>query len=185
MDDHDSERKEAFVMGWDGLLGAMAEREEGGEDDDFDEDGDFLEQWRDSDEDDDEDGDEDDEEWLAGSHPLQERARDVAMRCFDLVSRNDDKDSPAQRLVSNLMQVSSKLAGVLHGHGSGYEPEAGFVLAVLKRCLNWINDAVGACGEMIEIADDPDACASLENLRNEIFALRDGIIELRRELKKS
>jgi len=185
MDDHDSEQKEAFVMGWDGLLGAMAEREEGGEDDDFDEDGDFLEQWRDSDEDDDEDGDEDDEEWLAGSHPLQERARDVAMRCFDLVSRNDDKDSPAQRLVSNLMQVSSKLAGVLHGHGSGYEPEAGFVLAVLKRCLNWINDAVGACGEMIEIADDPDACASLENLRNEIFALRDGIIELRRELKKS
>lgn len=188
MDDHDSERKEAFVMGWDGLLGSMAEREEGeerGEDDDFYEDGDFLEQWRDSDEDDDGDGDEDDEEWLAGSHPLQERARDVAMRCFDLVSRNDDKDSPAQRLVSNLMQVSSKLAGVLHGHGSGYEPEAGFVLAVLKRCLNWINDAVGACGEMIEIADDPDACASLENLRNEIFALRDGIIELRRELKKS
>ena len=106
------------------------------------------------------------------------------MRCFDLVSRSDDKDSPAQRLVSNLMQVSAKLAGVLHGHGSDYEPEAGFVLAVLKRCLNWINDAVGACSEIIETADDPDACASLENLRNEIFAIRDGIIELRRELKK-
>jgi len=172
------------VMGWDGLLGAMAEREESGEDEDFDDEGDFREEWRGSgDEDDDED--EGDEDWLAESHPLQARAREVAMRCFDLVSRGDDKDSPAQRLVSNLMQVSAKLAGVLHGHGSGFEPEAGFVLAVLKRCLNWINDAVGACGELIAAADDPDACASLENLRGEIFAIRDGIIELRRELKKS
>ena len=182
IDDHDSERKEAFVMGWDGLLGAMAEREESGEDEDFDDEGDFREEWRGSG---DEDDDEDDEDWLAESHPLQARAREVAMRCFDLVSRGDDKDSPAQRLVSNLMQVSAKLAGVLHGHGSGYEPEAGFVLAVLKRCLNWINDAVGACGELIAAAYDPDACASLENLRGEIFAIRDGIIELRRELKKS
>jgi hypothetical protein len=188
IDDYDSERKEAFVMGWDGLLGAMAEREEGGEDEDFDDEGDYREEWRGSGgEDDEEDDDEEDEEdWLAESHPLQARSREVAMRCFDLVSRSDDKDSPAQRLVSNLMQVSAKLAGVLHGHGSGYEPEAGFVLAVLKRCLNWINEAVGACGELIAAAaDDPDACASLENLRNEIFAIRDGIIELRRELKKS
>ena len=182
IDDYDSERKEAFVMGWDGLLGAMAEREENGEDEDFDDDQDFQEEWRNSDEDQDEN--EDDDDWLAASHPLQTRAREVAMRCFDLVSRSDDKDSPAQRLVSNLMQVSAKLAGVLHGHGSGYEPEAGFVLAVLKRCLNWINDAVGACSEIIAAADDPDACASLENLRNEIFAIRDGIIELRREFKK-
>ena len=184
IDDHDSERKEAFVMGWDGLLGAMAEREESGEDDDFDDEGDFHEEWRDSDDDDEED-DEDDEDWLAESHPLQTRAREVAMRCFDLLSRGDDKDSPAQRLVSDLMQVSAKLAGVLHGYDGTHEPESGFVLAVLKRCLNWINDAVGACGELIATADDPDAYASLENLRDEIFAIRDGIIELRRELKKS
>jgi hypothetical protein len=188
IDDHDSERKEAFVMGWDGLLGAMAEREENGEegeDGDLDEEGDFMEGWRNSGEDEEEDEDGEDEDWLAESHPLQARARELAMRCFDLVSRNDDRDSPAQRLVSHLMQVSAKLAGVLHGHGSGYEPEAGFVLAVLKRCLNWINDAVGACGEMIAAAEDPDACASLENIRLEIFAIRDDIIELRREIKKS
>jgi hypothetical protein len=83
------------------------------------------------------------------------------------------------------MQVSGKLAGVLHGRGSGYEPEAGFVLAVLKRCLNWINDAIGACGDLIEASDEPDGKAALENLRSEIFSIRDGIIELRRELKRS
>ncbi len=183
IDDYDSERKEAFVMGWDGLLGAMAEREENGEDEDSATEADFLEEWQNSDGDDEDNESED--EWLAESHPLQAKAREVAMRSFDLVSRGDDKDSPAQRLVSNLMQVSAKLAGVLHGHGSDYEPEAGFVLAVLKRCLNWINDAVGACGEMIADADDPDACAYLENLRHEIFMIRDGIIKMRREIKKS
>jgi len=188
IEDADSERKEAFVMGWDGLLGAMAEREEGGSDDDgdFDEEEDFSENWQNSDDDEEDfDGDDDEENWLAESHPLQTKAREVAIRCFELVSREDDKDSPAQRLVSNVMQVSGKLAGVLHGRGSGYEPEAGFVLAVLKRCLNWINDAIGACGDLIEAADEPDGKAALENLRSEIFSIRDGIIELRRELKRS
>lgn len=184
IDDEDSERKEAFVMGWDGLLGAMAERDEGGSEDSDD---DFSGDWRDSDGFDDEDDYDDEEDWLADSHPLQTRARELATRCFDLISRGDDADSPAQRLVSSLTQVSAKLAGVLHGHGhgDGYEPEAGFVLAVLKRCLNWINDAVGACGELIVVADDPDGKATLENIRAEIFAIRDGITELRRELKRS
>lgn len=183
IDDADSERKEAFVMGWDGLLGAMAERDENGEDD-FNEAGGGREDWR-GDSEDYEEEDEYDEEWLADSHPLQTRARELAARCFDLVNRGDSSESPAQRLVSNLTQVSTKLAGVLHGHGDGYEPEAGFVLAVLKRCLNWINDAVGACGELIEASDDPDGRAALESIRDEIFAIRDGVTELRREWKRS
>jgi hypothetical protein len=185
IDDYDSERKEAFVMGWDGLLGAMAEREESGED--FDDASDFPDEWHQFDEQaDNEDEDDDDEDWLAESHPLQTRVREVAIRCLDLVNRNDDRDSPAQRLASNLMQISAKLAGILYGHGSDFQPEAGFVLAVLKRCLNWINEAVGACGELIAAAaDDPDECAILENLRNEIFAIRDGITDLRSEWKRS
>jgi hypothetical protein len=186
IDDEDSERKEAFVMGWDGLLGAMAERDEGGHDDSLD-DGDPDEAWRGSREDfDDEEDMDDEEDWLADSHPLQTRARELAIRCFNLVSRTDDTDSPAQRLVSNLTQVSAKLAGVLHSDDDDdYEPEAGFVLAVLKRCLNWINEAVGACGELLAAAEDADGRAALESIRAEIFAIRDGITELRRELKKS
>jgi hypothetical protein len=170
-------------MGWDGLLGAMAERDENGEDD-FNEAGGGREDWR-GDSEDYEEEDEYDEEWLADSHPLQTRARELAARCFDLVNRGDSSESPAQRLVSNLTQVSTKLAGVLHGHGDGYEPEAGFVLAVLKRCLNWINEAVGACGELIDASDDPDGRAALEDIRAEIFAIRDGVTELRREWKRS
>jgi hypothetical protein len=104
---------------------------------------------------------------------------------MELAGRDGDPESPSQRLVSNLMQVSAKLAGVLYGHGSGYEPETGFILAVLKRCLNWINESIGACHDLIENEDDSDHKAALEHLRNDIFALRDGIIEMRRELKQS
>jgi len=190
IEDPDSERKEAFAMGWDGLLGELAERDEAGGDDadgfEEDEDDMFSESWRSGEDDDDgdeEDGDEDD--WLESSHPLQVQAHEVAMRSFDLAGRGGESDSPAQRMVSNLMLVSAKLAGVLHGHGSGYEPEAGFVLAVLKRCLGWINESVGACGELIAAAEDPDQKAALEHLRADTFAIRDGITELRRELKRS
>ena len=181
MEDSDCERKEAFVMGWDGLLGAMAEREEeGDEDDDAEEEG-FDEVWKSADSTDgEEEGEEDDDE-----HPLQIRAQEIALRSCDLVSRDNGREGPAERLVSNLIQVSAKLAGVLHGHGSGYEPEAGFVLAVLKRCLNFINEAIGASAELMENEDDADHLAALEHLRSDVFEIRDGILELRRELKQS
>ncbi|MBC7979905.1 MAG: hypothetical protein H7Y36_05020 [Armatimonadetes bacterium] len=188
MEDADSEQKEAFVMGWDGLLDALAERDEQGGDDEFDDaddDPDAADKWQSAEEDDDEDDEHFEEEWVKASHPLQNLARDLAMRAFDLVSREDDPQSPAQRLVSNLMLVSSKLAGVLHGRGSGYEPEAGFVLAVLKRCLNWINEAGAACQELLDAESDPDHKAALNHLRADAFEIRNGIIELRRELKQS
>ena len=189
IEDPDSERKEAFAMGWDGLLGELAERDEGGGDNadfyDGEENDMFSERWGSGGDDDDDDEDEDEDDWLENSHPLQAKAHGVAMRSFDLAGRGGESDGPAQRMVSNLMQVSAKLAGVLHRRGSGYEPEAGFVLAVLKRCLGWINESVGACGELIAAAEDADQKAALESLRADTFAIRDGITELRRELKRS
>jgi len=191
MEDPESERKEAFVMGWDGLLGSMADREEGnGDYDDFDDEEDDEDdsgsEWMAADDDDDDEGDGDGNPWEDGeSHPLQASAHEIAMRAFTLVGRDGKQDSPQERLVSNLMQVTAKLAGVLHDREDEYEPEAGFILAVLKRCLNWINESIGACGELINVEDDPDHKAALEHLRGEIFGIRDGIIEMRRELKQS
>ncbi len=187
MEDSDSERKEAFVMGWDGLLDALAERDEsgdeefpgdergfgsaGGEDfeDDEDEDDDFL--------------DDDDDPFGKDDHPLQAQAQELAMRAMDVVQRDAGPGTPAYQLVSCLLQVSGKLAGALNGRGSGYEPETGYVLAVLKRCLNWLNEAVGSCQELMAAEEDPDQLAALAHLRSSAFAIRDGITELRRELK--
>lgn len=180
MEDPDGERKEAFVMGWDGLLDAMADQEEeeargefdssdftGVEEGEEDEDG-----WMDMDDMDDDD-----------SHPLQARAQEIALRAMDLMERESKPDSPAHAVVSNLLQVTGKLAGALNGRSSGYEPETGYVLAVLKRCLSWLNEAVGACQELIAVESDPDHRAALVHLRSSIFEIRDGVTELRRELK--
>ena len=179
MEDPDGERKEAFVMGWDGLLDAMADQDEEDAPDDFDPldfDGDGMEE-------------EDPELWMEeadfdeDSHPLQARAQEIAMKAMDLFDRDPKPDSPAHAVVSNLLQVTGKLAGALNGRSSGYEPETGYVLAVLKRCLNWLNGAVGACQELITVETDRDHRAALVHLRTSIFEIRDGVTELRRQLK--
>jgi hypothetical protein len=182
MEDPDGERKEAFVMGWDSLLDAMADQEEEDARGEF-EPLDFSEMDDDEDNDDEdgwmneEDAEEDD------SHPLQERAQEIALRAMDLMNRESKPDSPAHAVVSNLLQVTGKLAGALNGRSSGYEPETGYVLAVLKRCLSWLNEAVGACQELIAVETDADHRAALVQLRSSIFEIRDGVTELRRELK--
>ncbi|MFT4175553.1 MAG: hypothetical protein QM627_02750 [Luteolibacter sp.] len=184
MEDVDSERKEAFVMGWDGLLDALAERDE--QEMDEDDDDDFQQSGYFPDSEDEEEDDEGFDDFGFGeedNHPLQARAQELAMRAMDLVDREAGPGTAPYVLVSQLLQISGKLAGVLNGQGAGYEAETGFVLAVLKRCLNWINEAVGACQEILNQEEDPDQKAALEHLRSSIFEIRDGIVELRRELK--
>lgn len=172
MDDGESERKEAFVMGWDGLLDAMAERDEESDGEDEDLGGDGFEGEFDASDDSDEGED----------HPLQAKAQELALRAMDLVQKDAGQGSPAYQLVTSLLQVSGKLAGALNG-GDDYEPETGYVLAVLKRCLNWLNQAVGACQELMSLEEDPDQLVALAHIRSSAFEIRDGITELRRELK--
>ena len=192
MEDSDSEQKEAFVMGWDGLLDALAERDEAGEEDfpggemsygamedialDFEDEDDDEDDFRDLD---DESFDDDDEE----DHPLQAKAQELAMRAMDVIQRDAGPGTPSYQLITNLLQVSGKLAGALYGSGSDYQPETGFVLAVLKRCLNWLNEAVGACQKLMELERDPDQKAALEHIRCSMFEIRDSIVEMRRQLK--
>jgi len=188
MEDSDSEQKEAFVMGWDGLLDALAERDEAGEED-FDEEGyrlldDGLDDFDDEDADEDDfKSDDDDGFGDEPDHPLQSKAQELAMRAMEVIQRDAGPGTPSYVLITQLLQVSGKLAGVLNGRGSGYEPETGFVLAVLKRCLNWLNEAVGACQALIDAERDPDQKAALERIRSSAFAIRDSVVALRRELK--
>lgn len=165
MEDADSEQKEAFVMGWDGLLDAMAEREEGeGGDDLVNVDGEDFEY-------------EDHE-----AHPLQVKAQELAVMAMDLVQRDAGQGSPDYQLVTCLLQVSGKLAGTINGDNQEHI-ETGYILAVLKRCIHWLNQAVGACQELMAIEEDADQLAALAHTRSCIFEIRDGITELRRELK--
>ena len=198
LDDEDSERKEAFVMGWDGLLDALAERDEADSEGAFDEDededdeasltGHFFEDENAETDDDVEEAcdchggipfDENDR------HPLQISAQALAVQAMDLLENDDGPGSPSYLLITNLLQVSAKLASALNCHGSGYHPETGFVLAVLKRCLNWLNEALGACLSLHEATNDPARRRDFIKLQAAAFQIRHGIVELRRNLKQT
>jgi hypothetical protein len=170
LDDPDAERKEAFAMGWDGLLEALAEEKEEASPPDPDWTPEAAEE-----------DDEWDEEAEFRQHPLQEKAQDLVLRSVDL-TRAGGEHASVVILNTALMQVAGKLAGALNGD---YERETGYVLAMLKRCLGWQNDALAACSELVGVADDPDHCRALEALRDTIFEIREEIVNLRKELKEN
>ncbi|MCU0779997.1 MAG: hypothetical protein MUF04_02720 [Akkermansiaceae bacterium] len=189
--DEDRERKEAFVMGWDCLLDELAEREEAEAGEDEDDDGDWLaaDGW----DDDPDDGGKDDYGLTADggsadpedSHPLQLHAREIARMAMDVADQEAGPGSPSYELISNLFEVSGRLAGALNGPRGGFHPETGFVLAILKRCLNWLNLALGACQQLHASGPSPRGRSQLRKLHRQILALRDGIVEIRRDLRKS
>ena len=188
LEDEDSEQKEAFVMGWDGLLDALAERDESGGDGNDEDMGFELPEFGVLDLEGDDDEDDDDDRFFGSSgddseHPLQAKAQELAMRAMDLIEKDSGPGTPSYQLMNSLLQVSGKLAGVLQGNGAEFEPEAGFVLAVLKRCLNWLNDAMAACKVLVDEEKDPDQRAALAHLRSSALEIRDDIVALRRELK--
>ena len=194
MDDEDSERKEAFVMGWDGLLDALAERDEAAGNREFDDDDEDDPRLGNGFGDDDDDFDDEFGEFSeadgipfddADCHPLQASAQALASQAMDLLENDDGPGSPSYLLITNLLQVSGKLASALNGYGSGYQPEAGFVLAVLKRCLNWLNEALGACQELYDATTDPAKRAAFKKLQVTAFHIRDQIVELRRNFKQT
>ena len=182
-DDQDYQQKQAYAMGWDSLTGvpgiiddplefALDEVEMG---ELFEED--LDEEW--------ENELIDDEYGEYTVHPLQQKAHDVANAALDFLGAAMDTNEAASKLCTSLMQVASKLAGALNFSSEDFEQEPGYVLAILKRCLHWQNDAIAACQELISQSSDMHGEQSLKNIRDSIFHVRDQITELRRELKQN
>lgn len=161
-DDPDAERKEAFVMGWDDLLQAMAEG--GGTEPLLEEQG-----WV-------EEPELDEMEALEEVHPLQEDAEDLALRAHDLLRREDRQAV----VLSPLNQVASRLAGALSGV---YEKESGYVVAVLKRCLLLQGDALSGIARLAPKIQDADQRRAVGVLRDELLDLRERLADLCRELR--
>jgi hypothetical protein len=193
MEDADSEQKEAFVMGWDGLLDALADRDEDDSDDEDDDDDDDENSAYSDDEDDDDFFDElfdKDAETLfddgldeESDHPLQKKAQELAIFAMEVIVRDAGPGTPSYDLITNLLQVSGKLAGVLHSGTPEEGPEAGLVLAILKRCMAWLNEAMRACQTLITTERDADKRKALTEIRQTALEIRNDIVALRRELK--
>lgn len=61
--------------------------------------------------------------------------------------------------------------------------QLGHTLAILRRCLNWANEALTALNELMEAPDRRDQQELLAYFRSELFAIRDGVSDLRKQLR--
>lgn len=210
-EDDDDETKVAFVMGWDHMLGMMADAQENQnrtspakEREDFDEEvesDDEGEEWKDAeddltDEDDDDfdDGFDEDPARERERHPLLKRSRDLVLRVLrDL--RDDDRDdaadtdeaddSPLGRFIGNTLNIGGKLAGALGSRRFAQGEEAGYTLAILKRCLNWANEALAGLNSLMADSRWEDRHPLFSEFKRELHAIRDGITDLRQEIRRA
>ena len=206
-EDDDDETKVAFVMGWDHMLDMMAQAQENSgkpqtadqspsmedfEDDDDDPE-DAGEEWKENAED-----ESDDDDAFADymeerrSHPLQKSAHKLVTRILrDL--RDEDRDegieseearnTPLSRFISNTMSISGKLAGALSTRRFAEGSDAGYTLAILKRCLNWSNEALSGLNDLLADAMWEDRRTLFSEYKRELHVVRDGITDLRQEIR--
>jgi hypothetical protein len=116
------------------------------------------------------------------SHSLQRSAHQLAIEAMTHFGMLDNQ--AASDLCGHLLQVASKLAGALMSM-EDEDMETGFVLASLKRCLHWQNQALNACRILQSEELSEEQALALGKIRNTIFEIRDQITELRREFKQN
>ncbi len=189
-EDPESERKEAFVMGWDRKLEALADREEAmnlrmpppnfsegeaqGEEDPGADWANLME------------GDEadfDDEEFYCDEEPIVEKARELCLRAMEIVDHESEAGTPEAQLSSSLLEVSSKLAAAFENDDDDAESMA-TILNILKRCLSWINESLNATQVLLNSEKDAVRRDNLEDLTAGIFSVRDDIVELSRDIRE-
>lgn len=211
-EDEGSEQKIAFVMGWDHLIEDLADAQEGVQPSSEDPpEKQRRRQWmetlhQDFSEDPDpetEDGGRMDElteaaavRHKAQEHPLGRQSRELVVRICDGARRagleeasERSPDDPLVRFLGHVMQVSGKLGAALRMLGRRSDAEididTGYALAVSKRCLNWINEALAALQELE--TSPANACheAVFGTWRKDLFSLREGIVDFRRNLREN
>jgi hypothetical protein len=179
----------SFVMGWDHMLGGDSDEKTGAETDDDDAWTDTASSVNFGATDDDEDVfiDEDSPE----CHPLHKRAHDLVLRLMTELddereenAGTSDGNTPLDRFIRNTMNISGKLAGALGMRGFTGSRNKGYVLAILRRCLNWANEALSALNELHESPAWQSRLELLDEFRAELFTLRDGMTDLRKELRE-
>ena len=125
------------------------------------------------------------------AHPLQTLAHDFVLRLLTEIKEErtenaaeSDGNTALDRFIRNSMNISGKLAGALGTHDFGGSFQTGHTLAILRRCLNWANEALAALNELMEAPEWTDRHDLLNDYRAELFAIRDGITDLRKKLRE-
>ena len=119
-------------------------------------------------------------------HPIEKRAQHTLHALLDELKAAEhfpeEKDEQLADFVSSFMTLSAKLAGALGGVARGddfFEP--GMVIAWLKRILEILNKAIAAAD--VVRGKDLLPAERFAYYRSELFAIREEVLELIKELR--
>jgi hypothetical protein len=119
-------------------------------------------------------------------HPIEKRAHDTLHALLDELKTAEhfpeEEDEQLADFVGGFMTLSAKLAGALGGVARGddfFEP--GMVIAWLKRILEILNKAIAAA-DAVRVKDFLPA-DRLTHYQSELFAIREDVLELIKELR--
>jgi hypothetical protein len=123
-------------------------------------------------------------------HPLSKRAMDFALRlqrdakARGLFEGDAARDNPVLSVIISIIALGGKLAAALDGTMHGYDPEPGFIIAMLKRSQVPLNEALHALSSIQLTGLPRDTRAWLISARTELFELRKDILDLMSDLRK-
>jgi hypothetical protein len=119
-------------------------------------------------------------------HPIEKRAHDALHALLDELKASGDfpeeENAQLADFVSGFMTLSAKLAGALGGvaHGNDFF-EPGMVIAWLKRILEILNKTIAAADAAR--GKSPLSTERFVYYRSELFAIREEVLELIKELR--
>lgn len=123
-------------------------------------------------------------------HPLSRRAMDFALRLQrdaktrGLLEGEISRESPVLTVIVSIIALGGKLAAALDGTMHGYDPEPGFVIAMLKRSQIPLNEAMHALSSIQMTGLTKETRSWLTSARSELFDLRKDILDLMSDLRK-
>ncbi len=94
-----------------------------------------------------------------------------------------ESSTTANRLLFPILQTNGKPGGALSRFGLDDPGQpTGYILAITRRCLNWLNEALSALQEIHPTLQDEAIRNQSRSLTSNIHSLRSAISDLRQEL---
>jgi len=126
---------------------------------------------------------------IAAQHPLSRRAVTFALglqrdaESAGLLARDCNRESPVVSVIVSVISLGGKLAAALDPLVEGFELDPGFVIAMLKRALVPLNEALHALASIDTRPLKRPARTWIRLARRELFALRADVLDLMQQLR--
>jgi len=120
-------------------------------------------------------------------HPLTERAHQLGLDMWRFAEQerflDEEGDEDVREMVFKAQTTSAKLAGALNHLAYEDDPDAGFIVAALKRALAYLHDSIAAAGRVADKNILPSN--KLGSYQGEQFEIRQEIIALMKHYRQT